>query len=128
MISWKDFGETVTICILVIMLALYGMSHAFSGTGQTTRAIHHATKGYEDESTNFVLTLNYAAQALGTVIYALLISITVPGTIGINIEDFSKDLIDAAVHNTAVFGMLMCAIGFVCAFVVKNKVPEHDEE
>ena len=113
--------------LIVIMLLIYGCSQAFSGTGQTTRAIHHATKGYEDESTNFILTLNYTAYALGTVIYALVISLTVPESIGINIEDFTEAIMDAAARNTAIFGMIMCIIGLICALVVKNKIPKHDE-
>ncbi len=36
---------------------------------------------------------------------------TVPGTIGLNIQDFTKELMDAAVHNTAVVGIILCIIG-----------------
>lgn len=32
-LSWKEFGTTVATAILVFMLVIYGLSHAFSGTG-----------------------------------------------------------------------------------------------
>ncbi len=33
LLSWNLFGGTMAICVLVFMLVIYGMSHAFSGTG-----------------------------------------------------------------------------------------------
>ena len=57
---------------LLIPMLVFGASHAFSGTAQPTRMIHHSTPGYEDESTNFMMVVNYVASALGCVVFAMI--------------------------------------------------------
>ena len=105
--------------MLIPALLVFGASHAFSGTAQPTRMIHHATPGYEDEATNFMLVVNYVASALGCVIFAMLFSV------------FSKTAnMNGLSHNELLDGFLpamwfsvaILMIALMCTLSVKNKI------
>ena len=104
--------------MLLIPLVIFGASHAFSGTAQPTRMIHHATPGYEDESTNFMLVVNYVASALGCVIFAMLFSLYAgSGMSGINAEELKAGFVPVMW-----FSIIILAIALVCTLSVRNIV------
>lgn len=116
--------HTTEVIFVVIPLFIYGMSHAFSGTAQPTRMIHHSTPGYEDESTNFMLVVNYVASALGCVLFAMIFGL------------FSKtgDLLNVSPHElregflpTMIFSVILLVIALLCTLSVKNKVVKKEE-
>ena len=103
---------------LIPALIVFGMSHAFSGTAQPTRMIHHSTPGYEDESTNLMLMINYLASALGCVLFALIFSLST-----------DTDLVDPPGHvlldgfsATMWFSLILLAMAMVYTLAVKNKI------
>ncbi len=107
-----------------IAMVFLGFSQAFSGTGHTTRMIHHATPGYEDESTNFLLVINYAAAAMGAVVYSMLIALRMPETLTMDIEDFSVTMMNNAVNFVSVAGIILLVLALVFSLLVPNKIPE----
>lgn len=86
---------------LIFPLLLLGASQAFSGTAQPTRMIHHSTPGYADESTNFMLVINYVASALGCVVFATIFGFFSPGEIG----SVSRTMLDNGFIPTMVFSI-----------------------
>lgn len=123
-ISIMVIHETDVIFV-AIPLFIYGMSHAFSGTAQPTRMIHHSTPGYEDESTNFMLVINYVASALGCALFAMLFGL------------FSKtgDLLQLTPHElregflpTMIFSVVLLFIALLCTLSVRNIVVKKEEE
>ena len=110
--------ETEEPLFMIPALVIFGISHAFSGTAQPTRMIHHSTPGYEDESTNFMLVVNYVASSLGVVIFALLFGLFSPG----NLEDLSGQAFLDGFLPTMWFSIIILAIALVCTLVVKNKI------
>lgn len=104
--------------LLISAMIVFGISHAFSGTAQPTRMIHHATPGYEDEATNFMLMVNYMASALGCVLFAVVFSLITnsPAT-----DPFDKDML-AGFTATMWFSLALMAVALVCTLVVKNKI------
>ena len=80
--------------------------------------IHHATPGYEDEATNFMLMVNYMASALGCVLFAVVFSLITnsPAT-----DPFDKDML-AGFTATMWFSLALMAVALVCTLVVKNKI------
>ncbi len=111
-----------------IAMVFLGFSQAFSGTGHTTRMIHHATPGYEDESTNFLLVINYAAAAMGAVLYSMIIAIRMPETLTMDIEDFSVGMMSNAVDIVSVAGMILLILALIFSIVVPNRIPEKKSE
>ena len=102
------------VLMLIPVLIVFGMSHAFSGTAQPTRMIHHSTPGYEDESTNLMLMINYLASALGCVIFAMIYSLTTPDAQGaVNLAGF---------ENTMWFSLGLLFTAMVCTLAVRNKI------
>lgn len=111
-------AEDVEPIMLLIPMVAFGISHAFSGTAQPTRMIHHATPGYEDEATNFMLVVNYVASALGCVLFALVYSIT-SGT------DIHTEYLPALANGftgTMWFSLILLFGAMICTLVVKNKI------
>jgi MFS family permease len=104
--------------LLLIPLVAFGISHAFSGTAQPTRMIHHSTPGYEDESTNFMMVINYVASALGCVFFAMIYSITTASTASVSTPE---DLATGFTANMW-FSLILLALAMVCTLVVKNKI------
>ena len=103
--------------LMIPALIIFGMSHAFSGTAQPTRMIHHSTPGYEDESTNLMLMINYLASALGCVLFAMIYGFVTNSGSGA-----AKDLImDGFVANMW-FSLGLLFIAMVCTMAVKNKI------
>jgi len=98
-------------------LIIFGMSHAFSGTAQPTRMIHHSTPGYEDESTNLMLMVNYLASALGCVLFAMIYGLKAnkDGFVEVN------EIMNGFVSNMW-FSVALLAIAMICTLSVKNKV------
>ena len=87
--------------------------------------IHHSTPGYEDESTNFMLVVNYVASALGCALFAMLFGM------------FSKtgDLLQLAPHElregflpTMIFSVVLLFIALLCTLSVRNIVVKKEEE
>ena len=116
--------HTSDVILVAIPLFIYGMSHAFSGTAQPTRMIHHSTPGYEDESTNFMLVINYVASALGCVLFAMIFGL------------FSKtgDLLQVTPHElregflpTMIFAAVILFIALLCTLSVRNIVVKKEE-
>ena len=116
--------HTSDVILVAIPLFIYGMSHAFSGTAQPTRMIHHSTPGYEDESTNFMLVINYVASALGCVLFAMIFGL------------FSKtgDLLQVTPHElregflpTMIFAVVILFIALLCTLSVRNIVVKKEE-
>ena len=102
---------------LIPALIVFGMSHAFSGTAQPTRMIHHSTPGYEDESTNLMLMINYLASALGCVLFAVIFSMTT------NADPVSPGrLLLDGFTATMWFSLILLAMAMVCTLAVKNKI------
>ena len=112
------------LLILAAAMVFLGFSQAFSGTGHTTRMIHHATPGYEDESTNFLLVINYAAAAMGAVVYSMIIAITLPETTLLEIADYTVRMTNDAVNFTAVAGIAFLVLALVLSILVPNRVPD----
>lgn len=104
--------------LLLLPLIAFGVSHAFSGTAQPTRMIHHATPGYEDEATNFMLVVNYVASALGCVLFALVYSIT-------SNADIHTEYLPALANGfigTMWFSLILLLGAMICTLIVKNKI------
>ena len=102
---------------LIPALIVFGMSHAFSGTAQPTRMIHHSTPGYEDESTNLMLMINYLASALGCVLFAVIFSMTTDADpVG------SGRLLLDGFTATMWFSLILLAMAMICTLAVKNKI------
>lgn len=110
--------QTMDPIFLVIPLLVFGASHAFSGTAQPTRMMHHSTPGYQDEATNFMMVVNYVASASGTVIFAMIVGLFNSGPIE-SITD--TGLIDGF-RATMIFSLVILAIALVCTLCVKNKI------
>ena len=106
------------IVLMIPALIVFGMSHAFSGTAQPTRMIHHSTPGYEDESTNLMLMINYLASALGCVLFALIFSLSTASEISNSLGD---SLMDGFTANMW-FSLILLFIAMVCTLSVKNKI------
>ena len=109
--------------LLLIPLAVFGASHAFSGTAQPTRMIHHATPGYEDEATNLMLVINYVASALGCVIFAMVFGIYAKG----DIADMSNEILDDGFIPTMWFSIVILMLALLCTLSVRNKIVRKDE-
>ena len=103
---------------LIIPLVCFGISHAFSGTAQPTRMIHHSTPGYEDEATNFMLVINYVASALGCVLFATIFGLATVG----DISEMSERMIADGFTVTMWFSLALLALAMVCTLSVKNKI------
>jgi Na+/melibiose symporter-like transporter len=116
--------ETNEPLLMIPALVIFGVSHAFSGTAQPTRMIHHATPGYEDESTNFMLVVNYVASALGSVVFAIIFSMFAPGSA----SDIGGDEFLAGFLPTMWFSLIILALAMVCTLSVKNKIVRKDGE
>ena len=104
--------------LLLIPLAVFGASHAFSGTAQPTRMIHHATPGYEDEATNLMLVINYVASALGCVLFALVFGIYATG----DITNMSDTVLKEGFIPTMWFSIAILAVALLCTLSVKNMI------
>ena len=104
--------------LLIPALAVFGASHAFSGTAQPTRMIHHATPGYEDEATNFMLVVNYVASALGCVLFALIFSLYSAG----DIELMGRQALLDGFVPTMWFSAIILLMALICTLSVKNKI------
>jgi magnesium-transporting ATPase (P-type) len=104
--------------LLLIPLAVFGASHAFSGTAQPTRMIHHATPGYEDEATNLMLVINYVASALGCVIFAMVFGIYAKG----DITEMSDTVLSEGFVPTMWFSIIILMLALLCTLSVKNKI------
>jgi len=104
--------------MVIIPLVIFGASHAFSGTAQPTRMVHHATPGYEDESTNFMLVVNYIASALGCVLFAMVFGMFSPG----ELSTLGHDSLSDGFIPTMWMSLAFLAIAMVCTLVVKNKI------
>ena len=104
--------------LLVIPLIFFGISHAFSGTAQPTRMIHHSTPGYEDEATNFMLVINYVASALGCVLFAIIFGLTTDG----DIEHMSDTMVAHGFSVAMWFSLVLMIIAMICTLSVKNKI------
>ena len=103
---------------LIPALIVFGMSHAFSGTAQPTRMIHHSTPGYEDESTNLMLMINYLASALGCVLFAMIFSMST----NTDLVDPPGSVLLDGFSATMWFSLILLATAMVCTLVVKNKI------
>ena len=104
--------------LLLLPMVAFGVSHAFSGTAQPTRMIHHSTPGYEDEATNFMLVVNYVASALGCVLFALVYSIT-------SDADIHTEYLPALANGfigTMWFSLILLLGAMICTLIVKNKI------
>ncbi len=112
--------------LMAAAMVFMGFSQSFSGTGHTTRIIHSSTPGYEDDSTNFMLVVNYVAVAVGAVLYSLTISLTVPGASGASIQEFTADMMNAAVNNVAVLGIAFLVAALVMSAVIPNRIPKKE--
>ena len=110
-------AEEVEPLLLAIPMAVFGVSHAFSGTAQPTRMIHHATPGFEDEATNFMLVINYVASALGCVLFALVYSLTTGGDSSHHMPGLADGF-----TGTMWFSIILLAGAMVCTLLVKNKI------
>ena len=104
--------------LLIIPLVCFGISHAFSGTAQPTRMIHHSTPGYEDEATNFMLVINYVASALGCVLFATIFGLATTG----DISEMSERMIADGFTVTMWFSLALLALAMVCTLSVRNKI------
>ena len=111
-------AEDVEPMMLLIPMIAFGVSHAFSGTAQPTRMIHHATPGYEDEATNFMLVVNYVASALGCVLFALVYSITS----GTDVHTEYLPALAEGFTGTMWFSLILLLGAMICTLVVKNKI------
>ena len=104
--------------LLLLPMVAFGVSHAFSGTAQPTRMLHHSTPGYEDEATNFMLVVNYVASALGCVLFALVYSIT-------SDADIHTEYLPALANGfigTMWFSRILLLGAMICTLIVKNKI------
>ncbi len=101
---------------IVPAFILFGMSHAFSGTAQPTRMIHHATPGYEDEASTMMLVINYVASALGCVLFVVVFDIASKGI------DVVQDYYITGFTAAMWFALVLLAIAMVCTLSVKNKI------
>lgn len=110
--------ETKEPLLVIIPLLVLGVSNAFSGTAQPTRMIHHSTPGYEDESTNFMLVVNYVASALGCVLFAMVFGIFSPG----QIEELGKDGLMNGFIPTMWMSIALLVLALICTLSVKNKI------
>ncbi len=108
---------------LVIPLLVFGASHAFSGTAQPTRMMHHATPGYQDEATNFMLVINYVASALGCVIFAMIVRMYSTGPI----ESMTDEELVNGFRVTMMFSLVILAIALAFTMYVKNKIVRKDD-
>ena len=84
--------------------------------------IHHATPGYEDESTNFMLVVNYVASALGCVIFAMIFSLYSPG----NMDTLGMDALRTGFVPTMWFSVIILFIALVCTVSVRNIIVKKD--
>lgn len=112
---------SVGIIVLAATLVILGIGHAFSGTAQPTRMIHHATPGYEDESTGLMLVVYYFAVAAGCALFAMVYGLTTGG-----VE--SADNVVRAFWNVSAVGMAIIIICLIMTFMVKNKVVRKRDE
>ncbi len=67
------------IPVLIVYLIILGFGHAFSGTAQPTRMVHHATSGFKVEGTGFMLVINYFAIAAGSALFAMIMGFVTGG-------------------------------------------------
>ena len=104
--------------ILIVPLIVFGASHAFSGTAQPTRMIHHATPGLEDESTNLMLVINYVASALGCVLFAMIFGIFSSGTI----STMGPEQLKEGFIPVMWFSIIILIVALICTLSVKNKI------
>ncbi|MBP5734543.1 MAG: MFS transporter [Candidatus Methanomethylophilaceae archaeon] len=72
-------APAVGIPVLVVYLVILGIGHAFSGTAQPTRMVHHATPGFKVEGTGFMLVINYFAIAAGSALFAMILGLVTGG-------------------------------------------------
>ena len=113
-------GEPI---LLLIPLLVFGASHAFSGTAQPTRMMHHATPGYQDEATNFMLVINYVASALGCVLFAMIVGMFTNGPI----ETITGEELLSGFRATMVFSLALLAGALMFTLSVRNKIVRNDE-
>jgi len=116
------------LLVLAVFMVFQGFSGAFSGTGHTTRMIYHATPGYEDEATNFLLVINYAAAAIGPVLYAIVISFASPPGYGESISQMTPAILDAAFSTASMVGIGLLVLALILSVIVPNKIPKKDAE
>lgn len=115
--------QTMDPIFLIFPLLVFGASHAFSGTAQPTRMMHHSTPGYQDEATNFMLVVNYVATALGCVIFAAIVGLFSNGPIETMTD---QELIDGF-RVTMMFSLVILAIALGFTLSVKNKIVRKDD-
>ncbi len=72
-------APAVGIPVLIVYLIILGIGHAFSGTAQPTRMVHHATPGFKVEGTGFMLVINYFAIAAGSALFAMILGFVTGG-------------------------------------------------
>ena len=111
---------SVGITVLVFTLIILGIGHAFSGTAQPTRMIHHATPGFEDESTGLMLVVYYFAVAAGCALFAMIYGLTANGV------ESAQNVIDAF-WNVSAVGMVMIIACLIMTFMVKNKIVKKED-
>ena len=109
------------VILMIPALIVFGLSHAFSGTAQPTRMIHHSTPSYEDEATNLMLMINYLASALGCSLFALVFSLS---TADVHIPE---DAYMQGFSDTMVFSLVLLAVAMICTLAVKNKIVRKDD-
>ena len=114
-------ADGVEPILLIIPLAIFGVSQAFSGAAQSTRMVHHATPCYEDEATNFILVVNYVANALGCVMFA-----TVYALVSGNIDVATDDQLSSGFTATMWASLILLALALICTLSVKNKIMRKD--
>lgn len=116
MIILSVIGQNMVL--LIMAMIVFGISHAFSGTAQPTRMIHHATPGYEDEATNLMLMVNYVASAMGCVLFALIFSLAANSSVTDPLD------IDMMTGFTATmwFSLAIMAVALICTLAVRNKI------
>lgn len=115
--------QTMDPIFLVIPLLLFGASHAFSGTAQPTRMMHHATPGYQDEATNFMMVVNYVASASGTVVFAMIVGLFSSGPI----ESMTDMQLLDGFRATMIFSLVILTMALICTLSVKNKIVRKDD-
>ena len=115
--------QTMDPLFLVFPLLVFGASHAFSGTAQPTRMMHHSTPGYQDEATNFMLVVNYVANALGCVIFAAIVGMFSSGPI----ESMTDQELLDGFRMTMVFSLVILTIALGFTLSVKNKIVRKDD-
>ena len=80
--------------------------------------IHNATPGYEDESTNFMLVINYVVSALGCVIFATMFGFFSSGDmLTLNAAALRDGFIPTMWFSIAILGITL-----LCTLSVKNKI------